>query len=86
MIHRCDPKFELLPIAFDDVNSPQVIISIFSQPDNNNFPHTASRHFLSPVEDGIPFISGEVKISTNWSALQWLKQVILFHLHSCTSV
>ena len=69
MIRRFRPEFELLTVAFDDVNSPQVFQLTFSQPDNVSFPSTASRDFLSSMEDGIPFSSGEVKIPTNCSAL-----------------
>jgi hypothetical protein len=69
MIHRFGLEIELLTVAFDDVNSPQVLRLTFSQPDNIKFPNTASTDFLSSMEDGIPFTSGEVKIPTNWSAL-----------------
>ena len=69
MIRKFGLKIELLTVAFDDVSSPQVFQLTFSQPDNIKFPNTASTDFLSSMEDGIPFTSGEVKIPTNWSAL-----------------
>jgi hypothetical protein len=61
MICRFGPEFELLTIAFDDVNSPQVFRLTFSQPYNINFPSVASKHFLSSMKYGIPFTSGEEK-------------------------
>jgi hypothetical protein len=69
MIHRFGPEFELLTIAFHEVNSPQVSHLTFSQSDNINFPSTVSRNILSSTEDGTPFPSGKLKIPTNLSAL-----------------
>ena len=69
IIHRFGPEFEFLTVAFDYINSPQAFHLTFSEPDNTNFPSIADKKFLSSMEEGIPFTSGNVKIPTNWSAL-----------------
>ena len=85
-IHRFGPEFQFLTIAFDNVNSPQVFHLTFSQPDNTNFPCIADTKFLSSMEEGTPFTSGNVKIPTKWSALATAVTKTLLHLHSCTKV
>jgi len=70
MIRSFGPQFAFFfTIAIDDVNNPHVFCQTFNQPDNVNFPSTASDDFLSAMENGTPFASGTVKIPTNLSTL-----------------
>jgi len=69
MIRQFGPQFAFLTIAIDDVNNPHVFHLTFNQPDNVNFPSTASDIFLSAMENSTPFASGTIKIPTNWSTL-----------------
>ena len=69
MIRHFGPQFEFLTIAIDDVSNPQVFRLTFSQPDNVNFPSVAPEDFLSAMQHGTSFTSGNVRIPTSWSAL-----------------
>ena len=69
MIRRFGPQFEFLTIAIDDVSNPQVFRLTFNQLDNMNFPSIAPKEFLTAMQNGTSFASGNVNIPTNWSAL-----------------
>jgi hypothetical protein len=69
MLRRYGPEFELLTIAIDDVTNPSIFRLTFSHPDNINFPSITPQEFLTAMEQSKPFVSGNITIPTNWSAL-----------------
>ena len=69
MIRRYGPQFQFLSCAFDDVHNPHSFRLTFRQPDNSDFPSTASKAFLDAMKSGTSFTSGTVRIPSNWSAL-----------------